>query len=211
MRIILAATSLLLAIFAYGQSPGQIATPAPTASVSTVTNGVIAVLGTPSGQPGVPLVLQYHFINITAPRTMPQSITVEGLDIQLSGPVLIEGNICVLNYTVTPALEGAYLIPAFDVKGDFGQSAHIPAVSLVVSNKPTATTIVEPSFNELYKMLSGPANISDTKTSYLAFAARLVGKRFEDEPELEIDIGARNIGQITARIFNAYPSPEELL
>lgn len=91
--------------------------------LATAAAQVQTSLNSNVGQVGVPLQLQYQFSNIDAPRDMPRSLMVDGLDIHLSGTSrrvemvnFQTTSSLVYIYTVVPNRPGNFTIPGFVVQ-----------------------------------------------------------------------------------------------
>ena len=100
---------------------------------------VQTTLSSKTGQVGVPLQLQYQFVNVGAPRDMPRSLMVDGLEIRLTGTSRrVEivntqtAQMFIFSYTVMPNRPGNFTIPSFAVQAD-GQQVRTQAVSLRVA------------------------------------------------------------------------------
>ena len=100
---------------------------------------VNASISSQTGQVGVPLQLQYQFINVGRPGDMPRSLGVDGLEIRLTGKSqrteivnMQASSMAIYSYTVIPNRPGNFTIPGFAVQVD-GSQVRTPAVSLRVS------------------------------------------------------------------------------
>ena len=100
---------------------------------------VNASISSQTGQVGVPLQLQYQFINLGRPGDMPRSLGVDGLEIRLTGKSqrteivnMQASSMAIYSYTVIPNRPGSFTIPGFAVQVD-GRQVRTPAVSLRVS------------------------------------------------------------------------------
>lgn len=105
----------------------------------TVRSQVTTSLSSQTGQVGVPLQLQYQFINVGKPADMPRSIMVDGLDIRLTGTSrrvemvnLQSTSIFIYAYTIMPNRPGNFTIPGFAVQVD-GRQIRTQAASLRVA------------------------------------------------------------------------------
>lgn len=105
----------------------------------TVRSQVTTSLSSQTGQVGVPLQLQYQFINVGKPADMPRSIMVDGLDIRLTGTSrrvemvnLQSTSIFIYAYTIMPNRPGNFTIPGFAVQVD-GRQVRTQAASLRVA------------------------------------------------------------------------------
>lgn len=87
------------------------------------------------GQVGVPIQLQYAFSNIDAPRDMPRSIEVDGLDIRLSGT---SRRVEMVNFQTTSSMVYLYTVVA-DRPGTFV----IPSLSVQCGGKEVRTEPAE--------------------------------------------------------------------
>ena len=95
---------------------------------------VVTSLSSPSGQVGVPLQLQYQFINTGEPKDMPRSLMVDGLDIRLTGSSrrveminFQTSSALIYAYTVIPNRPGNFTIPGFAVQVNGRQVRTEPA------------------------------------------------------------------------------------
>ena len=91
---------------------------------------VKTTLSSPTGQVGIPLQLQYQFVNVGAPRDMPRSLMVDGLEIRLTGTSrrveivnMQSAQMFIFSYTVMPNRPGNFTIPGFAVQADGQQVA----------------------------------------------------------------------------------------
>ena len=108
-------------------------------SLSAARAQVNASISSQTGQVGVPLQLQYHFVNVGRPADMPRTLMVEGLEIRLTGTSqrteivnLQASSMAIYSYTVIPNRPGNFTIPGFAVQAD-GRQVRTPAVSLRVN------------------------------------------------------------------------------
>ncbi len=95
---------------------------------------VVTSLSSPTAQVGMPVQLQYQFINTDTPKDMPRSIMVDGLDIRLSGTSrrveivnLQTASAMIYAYTVIPNRPGNFTIPGFAVQAGGRQVRTQPA------------------------------------------------------------------------------------
>jgi hypothetical protein len=100
---------------------------------------VNASISSQTGQVGVPLQLQYQFVNVGRPADMPRSLMVDGLEIRLTGKSqrteivnMQASSMAIFSYTVIPNRPGNFTIPGFAVQAD-GRQLRTPAVSLRVA------------------------------------------------------------------------------
>jgi hypothetical protein len=109
------------------------------AAAAPAQAAVQTVLSAPMTQVGAPVQLQYVFINTEAPKDMPRSLMVDGLDIRLTGT---SRRVEMVNfqttsslfyaYTVVPNRPGDFTIPGFAVQTG-GQQIRTDAVNLRVA------------------------------------------------------------------------------
>ena len=109
------------------------------AACSVLAAGVLRAevetsLSSPTAQVGMPVQLQYQFINTDTPKDMPRSIMVDGLDIRLSGTSrrveivnLQTASAMIYAYTVIPNRPGNFTIPGFAVQAGGRQVRTQPA------------------------------------------------------------------------------------
>lgn len=100
---------------------------------------VNASISSQTGQVGVPLQLQYQFVNVGRPADMPRSLMVDGLEIRLTGKSqrteivnMQASSMAIFSYTVIPNRPGNFTIPGFAVQAD-GRQLRTPSVSLRVN------------------------------------------------------------------------------
>lgn len=100
---------------------------------------VVTSLSSPGGQVGVPVQLQYQFINTDTPRDMPRSIMVDGLEIRLTGTSrrveivnMQTASAMIYTYTVIPSRPGNFTIPGFAVQAG-GKQVRTQEAQLQVS------------------------------------------------------------------------------
>lgn len=84
---------------------------------------VTTVLSSPTTQVGVPVQLQYQFANMDAPRDMPRTLMVDGLDVRLTGTSrrvemvnMQTSSTMIYAYTVVANRPGEFTIPGFAVQ-----------------------------------------------------------------------------------------------
>lgn len=99
---------------------------------------VVTNISSQSGQVGVPMQLQYQFINVGEPRDMPRSIMADGLEIRLTGTSrrveivnFQTASMFIYSYTVIPNRPGNFTIPGFAVQAD-GRQVRTQSVSIRV-------------------------------------------------------------------------------
>lgn len=99
---------------------------------------VITRLSSPTGAVGVPLQLQYQFLNVGTPKDMPPTLQVEGLNIRLTGKTrrvemvnFKTATSMVYVYTLLPVRPGNFTIPGFAVQAN-GRQVRTESVSLEV-------------------------------------------------------------------------------
>jgi len=99
---------------------------------------VVTSLSSQVGQVGVPLQLQYQFVNTPDPSDMPRSIMVDGLDIRLTGTSrrvemvnFRTSSTMIYAYTVVPERPGNFTIPGFAVQAG-GQQIRTDSIDLQV-------------------------------------------------------------------------------
>lgn len=100
---------------------------------------VVTTLSSPTAQVGMPVQLQYQFINTDTPKDMPRSIMVDGLDIRLTGTSrrveivnLQTASAMIYVYTVVPNRPGNFTIPGFAVQAG-GKQVRTQSADLQVS------------------------------------------------------------------------------
>ena len=108
-------------------------------AVSVSRAQVNASISSQTGQVGVPLQLQYQFVNVGRPADMPRSLMVDGLEIRLTGKSqrteivnMQASSMAIFSYTVIPNRPGNFTIPGFAVQAE-GRQLRTPAVSLRVA------------------------------------------------------------------------------
>ena len=108
-------------------------------AVSVSRAQVNASISSQTGQVGVPLQLQYQFVNVGRPGDMPRSLMVDGLEIRLTGKSqrteivnMQASSMAIFSYTVIPNRPGNFTIPGFAVQAE-GRQLRTPAVSLRVA------------------------------------------------------------------------------
>ncbi|MBU3664820.1 MAG: protein BatD [Chthoniobacterales bacterium] len=100
---------------------------------------VVTSLSSQVGQVGVPLQLQYQFINVDPPQDMPRSLMVPGLEIRLTGTSrrvemvnFQTASAMIYAYTVIPNQPGNFTIPGFAVQAG-GKQVRTDSVNLRVT------------------------------------------------------------------------------
>jgi hypothetical protein len=100
---------------------------------------VVTTLSSQVGQVGVPLQLQYQFVNTPDPQDMPRSLMVDGLDIRLTGTSrrveminFRTSSTMIYAYTVIPDRPGNFTIPGFAVQAG-GQQIRTDSIDLQVA------------------------------------------------------------------------------
>lgn len=108
-------------------------------AVTAARAQVTASLSSKTGQVGAPLQVQYQFVNVGAPRDMPRSLMVDGLEIRLTGRSqrteivnMQATSMAIFVYTIIPNRPGNFTIPGFAVQAE-GRQVRTPSVSLRVT------------------------------------------------------------------------------
>lgn len=163
---------------------------------------VVTTLSSHAGQVGMPMQLQYQFINVDPPRDMPRSLMVDGLDIRLTGTSrrvemvnMQTASTMIYAYTVVPNRPGNFTIPGFAVQSG-GRQLRTQPVDLRVTG-PGGTMPAPPGPGMQQVIPPPPAPPRAQRTPPGRGGSRTVPRTNDGEP-------ARYFGELVMGARSAY-------